>query len=154
MSSLVEAVRAGRVRVSTGPLVSIWADAPGWSATSSRDLHSVSGPLTVTVHVQAVDWVDVEEVRLVLNGVTIFRETVGASPVDRSWTFKLDPPMDAWMIAEAGHPLEDTERPEGSPYATIAPGHVPIGFTNPIWLDRDGDGRFSLTGGLGGRGPR
>ena len=154
VSSLVEGVREGRVRVSTGPLVSIWAETPDWRATSSRTLHSVSGPVTVTIHVQAVDWVDVQEVRLVMNGVVIFREMVGDSPVDRSWSFKLDPSADAWVIAEAGHPLKDGDRPEDGHYATIAPGHVPIGFTNPIWLDRDDDGRFSFTAAPAGQGPR
>jgi len=151
VSGFVEAVRNGEVRVSSGPLVSLRAEAEEWNATSSHALHSVKGLVKVTVRVQAVDWVPVEEVRLVMNGRTIFRELVGDGPVDRSWELELDPKVDTWIIAEAGHPLEVLERPVGTPYSIVAPGHVPIAFTNPIWLDRDGDGRFSPTGEPGDR---
>ena len=152
VSSFVEAIRNGEVRVSSGPLVSLWAETDGWRETSSHALHSLSGAVRVTIRVEAVDWVTVDEVRLVMNGRTIFRDTVGDGPVDRTWTLDLDPKIDAWILAEAGHPLEALERPEGTEYSTVAPGHVPIGFTNPIWLDRDGDGRFSATEEPEGRG--
>ena len=48
------------------------------------------------------------------------------------------------MLAEAGWPLQlgdDGLQPlvEGD-YALVAPGYVPLGFTNPIRLDGDGGG--------------
>lgn len=32
------------------------------------------------------------------------------------------------------------------PYAWVAPGYVPVGFTNPVWLDADGDGVWTPGG--------
>ena len=52
---------------------------------------------------------------------------------------------DSWVVAEAGWPLEDdaTTSPvvEGL-YGLVAPGYVPIGFTNPVRIDADGDGEW------------
>lgn len=43
----------------------------------------------------------------------------------------------------------------GSPpiYSTVAPGFVPIAFTNPIYVDRNGNGRFDPPGVDAGRVP-
>jgi hypothetical protein len=34
----------------------------------------------------------------------------------------------------------------GDIYAAVAPGHRPMAFTNPIWIDADGDGRWQAPG--------
>ena len=67
-----------------------------------------------------------------------------------NWSVPLAFERDSWVLAEAGWPLEREDRPLGTTYATIAPGHVPIGFTNPVFLDADGDGEWRPTGERGG----
>jgi len=60
-----------------------------------------------------------------------------------SWEVELH--RDGWILAEAGWTLDDPELPGGL-YAELAPGHVPLGFTNPVRVDVDGDGRWSAPG--------
>jgi len=47
---------------------------------------------------------------------------------------------DTWILAEAGQPLSAPETPEGGIYGALAPGFVPIAFTNPVYVDRTGNG--------------
>jgi len=154
VGSFVEAIREGRLRVSSGPLVSLTVEAGDQEIRPSHAIHRVAGQVKVTIRVQAVDWVPVDEVRLVINGEVVFQAPVGPSPVDQVWRKTLVLGRDAWVIAEAGWPLDTLERPEGTVFSMVAPGHVPIGFTNPIWLDVDGDGLWSTTAGLEGLGPQ
>jgi hypothetical protein len=34
----------------------------------------------------------------------------------------------------------------GEEYASILPGHIPFAFTNPIYVDADGDGEWTPIG--------
>jgi len=139
-SSLAEwlaAVVDGRVRVSTGPVVG---------------LEVVDG--VARVRVQAASWVPVHQVRVVVNG----REDVvvldpvadgdglfGATDVIHEFPLALD--RDSWVVAEAGWPLTCARDPALlGLYAHVAPGHVPIGFTNPVFVDHDGDGEWTAPG--------
>lgn len=126
----LDAVRSGQVRVSSGPLVSL--------TIVDDQAH---------VRVQAVPWVPVQEVRLVVNNsetlVPLDLSTQGAAVLDRTLVFDLPQGVDLWVVAEAGWPVG--ARPEAEElglYAQIAPGHVPTGFTNPTFLDGDGSGAW------------
>ena len=130
----VEAIRAGAVRVTTGPLVGLQVRCGDTVLSPSHTRAEVNGPCRAEVQVQAADWVPVEEVRLVVNGEVIQRARVGTLGANKRYDFALPGGQDMWVIAEAGWPLEREGRPEGTPYARVAPGHVPVGFTNPIWL--------------------
>jgi hypothetical protein len=56
---------------------------------------------------------------------------------------------DTWLVVETstvnanGNPIP---QPPGGLYNIIAPGFVPIAFTNPIFIDIDGNGRFAPQG--------
>jgi hypothetical protein len=98
--------------------------------------------MTVDIAVSAVPWVPVPEVRLVVNGEVVFQKRVEQTQaIERGrWTVPVTLDKDSWIIAEAGWPLGRKTRPEGTTYARVALGHVPVGFTNPVWVDVDGDG--------------
>ena len=54
---------------------------------------------------------------------------------------------DSWVLVEAGSRLDESSSDplnifdeKWYVYRLLAPGHVPVGFTNPVRLDSDGDG--------------
>ena len=62
----------------------------------------------------------------------------------------LDLDRDSWIVVEAGDALDGELTPD--PFASqIVPGLVPFGFTNPIFVDLEGDG-FDPPG-VGGAAP-
>lgn len=147
--SFVRAIKAGRATVSTGPVVDLVVTA-GTATGTPGDL--VTGPTAVArVTVRAAAWVPVPEVRLVQDGEVV--RTVQPTPEDRradgvlerTWEWPLDGTADTWVLAEAGWPLDDANPfPPAVPglYPRIAPGAAPVGFTNPVRVDRDADGSF------------
>ncbi|MFT4976607.1 MAG: hypothetical protein ACI8S6_002512 [Myxococcota bacterium] len=144
-AALVESVGRGAVTVSSGPIVDLTVE-------SGEDRLRVGDRGTgrdheAVVTVQAAPWVPVTEARLIINGVVVQRQALTsplpAEGVTLRWPVVLE--SDSWIIAEAGWPPEDAEQPGTEAlgmYATVAPGYVPIGFTNPIWLDAEGDGQW------------
>lgn len=137
----VEALQRGHVLVSTGPIVELTAD-----GVQPGDLLRASGTVPVTVRVRAPSWVPVAEVRLVLDGEVVQTWPVGPfdGVLDRTFETTIPVGADTWVLAEAGHPLDSTEQPMlGGRYGQIVPGYVPIGFTNPVRIDGDGDGHWS-----------
>ena len=138
-ADLVSAIDQGRLTVSSGPVVDLTLDGQ-WTPGDRAQ-----GPThTAQVRVRAAPWVPLREVRLIVNGQVVQRtplpEALPPEGVVLTWPLSLE--RDAWVIAEAGWP------PEGpapaaevlGDYARIAPGYAPLGFTNPIWIDADGDG--------------
>jgi hypothetical protein len=147
----IRAVREGRIRVTTGPLVTLTLTA-GTSSAEIGDTIDPAAGVTAHVHVQAPDWVPVEEVRLVIDGEVVETRTLTKS--DRSADGSLDlsdawpvavTGADQWVVAEAGWPL-DRGYPDDTTvlgtYALVVPGYLPMGFTNPVFIDGDGDGMW------------
>jgi hypothetical protein len=150
VGEFVESVRAGSVRVSSGPLVDIRvaADALG-SIDFKGPGERIDGPVdhvVVDVRVRAAPWVPVPEVRLIVDGAVVHRvrlppERVGPdAPIERAaFRWRLPISGDTWVLAEAGWPLDSNERPDSGVYPEVARGHVPIGFTNPVRIEAEGD---------------
>jgi hypothetical protein len=147
----VRAVREGRIRVTTGPLVTLTLTA-GKSSAEIGDTIDPAAGVTAHVHVQAPNWVPVAEVRLVVDGDVV--ETRTLTKADRSADGSLDlsdawpvtvTGADQWVVAEAGWPLDhgypDDPTVLGT-YALVVPGYLPMGFTNPVFIDGDGDGMW------------
>jgi len=208
-------VRAGRMVGTNGPVLSV--------STTSSDSVQVGPSLTpftpapdaaLLIQVSAAPWVPVSEVRILVNGS--LARTITAEldhPVDPLGTegierLTLEVPLadllpesgDAWLVVEAGHPLEpnsdldcdgipdtgdnnrdgvidwrdvddaeltepadgviclessgpltEPEAPEDRSSAlylfrSVVPGGYPLAFTNPLLIDRTGDG-FTSGGG-------
>jgi hypothetical protein len=103
------------------------------------------------VRVDAAPWIPVEEVRVYSNGTLIDTiaipggQVVGGSVRRFKRQLNLaDIDADAFITVEAGLALD----PDGNPLnpvlvdlvQQIEPEIVPLGFTNPIFVDRNGDG--------------
>ncbi|MBW1877438.1 MAG: PHP domain-containing protein, partial [Deltaproteobacteria bacterium] len=148
--AFVGALRQGAVLVSTGPVVDLVLETP-FGASSPGDVVSFTGTALARVRVQAAPWVPVDEVRLVVGGDVVQRWEVPVpepgEPVDMEVVWPIGIAADTWVIAEAGWPLESNGAQPyvGGDYGLVAPGYVPLGFTNPVRIDGDGDGRWGAS---------
>ena len=154
-AELVDALQSGDVLVSTGPVpelrVRTGPDQP-WRGPGEQ----VSGPqVEVKVDLSAAPWVPVQQLRLIVNGEVVEQQTIaqGGDPTgaalahEARWTVPMT--SDGWLLVEAGWPLDGTPaQVDALPTAwrMVARGYVPIGFSNPVRVDADGDGRWSPGG--------
>ncbi len=142
---LVEALRYRReIVVTNGPFIRLRANGVGriGSMVPARPDGPAGEPRVVLeIAVDAPAWVDVDEVEVVANGTVLRRLQVPAS--DRHPRFQDvvedSPKQDTWyVVIVRGY---DSLEPVVTRYkgTTI----TPFAFTNPIWVDVDGDGRFT-----------
>ena len=137
----------GRVLVSLGLLTQMTVE----DKFQVGDLATALGELMrVTVAVLGPSWTSADRVELYANGVKIREQQIEApvSPVEKTrvmWIIPR-PAYDAYLVAIASGP------PVNGPYWPIAKPYQPnsrvwqprvIGATNPIWVDGDGDGKFT-----------
>jgi hypothetical protein len=130
--SVARSVRLGRAIVTSGPFIELRVNdgEPGDHVTIE------GGRVRVEITVRAAEWVDVRRVRLIGNGRTLLEldASAGRDQVSRltyAGELKLD--RDTWLIATA-----TGEQPSDA----VLPGwrSPPRAFTNPVWVDVDGDG--------------
>jgi hypothetical protein len=135
----VRALRAGRAYGSTGPLLELKlrSDKNGSAGDSAQigDLFaSRRGTLELTV--RAAAWVPVSHVTVRVDGAVLHE---GPIETDVPLRLPLEFSQDAFVTVEvSGEP--------GPVYAAVAPSFEPFAFSNPIFVDADGDGRFSPPG--------
>jgi hypothetical protein len=157
-AALDAALKEGRSFGSNGPLVAAFR-VEGGGAQGGRlgdQVPAPGGRVTVEIQVAAAPWVPVDEVRLVVNGET-WRRWRDLPPHDAGHVLRLREraelslAADAFLTLEAGAPL-DAEPADwaashpGLYTGALAPGHVPVAFANPIFVDVDGNGRFDAPG--------
>ncbi|MCO4746343.1 MAG: PHP domain-containing protein [Proteobacteria bacterium] len=134
-----EALREGRARVTSGVFVDLTLE--GATAGDIR----VGGDAEATVRVQAPSWVPSERVAVIQDGVEVWSAVLTETDrdangvLDRTFTVPLTIAADGWVIAEAGFAVGEIPEDLGV-YGQIAPGYVPVGFTNPVRLDVEGLG--------------
>ena len=147
---LVDALEGGRNTVTTGPVVELTVNSDSESGGPGAQISAPGGTVRVQARVRAASWVPVDEVRLVVNGLVQTRVTPHdrqpGQILDQTFSFDVDLDKDGWVLVEAGWPL-DVDAPTGAEaravlgdYARVLPGYVPLGFSNPVRLDVDGDG--------------
>ena len=152
----VEAIRAHRVTVTTGPFVTLRA---AGGEGEGDVVAAPKGRLAVTARVQAPSWVPVSWLRLLVDGQVVKQLPVPAragKPVDFTFTETLELEEDAFVTAEAwGHKAmpyflvgqwaEILKDPAGKllcpPLEGQEPGMATVGVTNPLFVDGDGDGK-------------
>lgn len=135
---LVESVRDGAVFVSYGPIVDLRVNGAGLGALVGEE----AGEARVEARVRCASWLHAAEARIFANGALLATYPLKASP---------GAPLDA-NVFHVDHPSIDTwyllfVEGEGdlSPVAR-ASGLRPVAFTNPIFVDADGDGAFAPPG--------
>ena len=71
------------------------------------------------------------------------RNADGSLDLTAAWPVAITPGADQWVVAEAGWPL-DRGYPDDTSvlgtYALVVPGYLPMGFTNPVFIDGNDDG--------------
>lgn len=138
-ATFMAAVRAGQMVVSGGYLVEIGSGeyrigdlVPGTRADS--------GELAIDVHVQAPSWLGDATLEIVVNNEVVDTRPVPASTgleAERiKGVIKVPVPAgaDAWIVARVVN---------GPDMAPVLPGATSFGFTNPVFFDGDGDGKFT-----------
>jgi hypothetical protein len=91
---------------------------------------------TLVVKVDAAPWVPIAEWRAYVNGELVHRAPIGAGG---EASLRLAFERDAFVTVEVEGPAEGL-------YRDALPDFVPFAFTNPIFVDVDGNGRFDAPG--------
>lgn len=136
-SELSENIKAGKVTVACGLLAGITANdtyGPGSTITPGTD------GVKLRLQVQAASWISCKRAELIRNGVVEasfeIPESTDAARLDT--TFVVSPEKDSWylLIAYGDKPMFPMV---GTPQRPI----TPLGFTNPIWVDGNQDGKMT-----------
>ena len=152
-AALVRAIKEGRSFVSTGPIVSVLVNRRGTlgdlipikgGGTLGDLVQAKGGRVKVDIRVSGAPWLDVSEVRLIVNGM---RQEPLPMELEAGGTLKfkdralLELEKDAWIAVEVkGRPslYPVIQQRTG---ATDAEGAVvPYALTNPVFVDVDGNG--------------
>jgi hypothetical protein len=141
-AALVAALKRGRAFVSNGPIVTVRANG---RATFGDLVQAKRGRVDLDIAVTGAPWLDVSEVRLVVNGER--RPPLPIAGADgRTVKFyghvRVEMPSDGWIAVEVRgarplYPLIQQRAGNGDPDRAA----IPYALTNPILVDADGDGR-------------
>ncbi|MGV3757098.1 MAG: CehA/McbA family metallohydrolase [Verrucomicrobiota bacterium] len=146
VNAACRSLKAGRASVSFG----LFADMDVAQKFHLGDLATnLTDEFIVTVHADSPSWTWVQKVELFANGVKI-RETDYLQPrvrLRRSSGFVLNRPFhDVYLVGLATGPgvtapFAETPRPYQPTSKTFTP--KVLASTNPIWIDGDGDGKYT-----------
>jgi hypothetical protein len=140
--ALIKALKEGRSFVSAGPVVSVRANG---RATFGDLVSAKKGRVDLDITVSGAPWMDVSEVRVVVNGVRrepIAAEAKPGAVVKFRDRVRLTLERDAWIAVEvigraSLYPLVQQRSDDGKAENAA----LPYVLTNPIYVDADGDGR-------------
>jgi hypothetical protein len=136
VDDFVRALKEGRALVTNGPYLqaSVGGAFPGGTARAGPD-HEVR--LEIEVH--AAPWIDVSSLEVVVNGTVAWRANVTLT--DGWVSRKVDVPIarDSWVVVlvRGKKPLDGV---------LPVKGVLPFAFQNPVWVDADGDGKWTAPG--------
>jgi hypothetical protein len=145
LDPLLSSLRSGAAVASTGPLLDVTVNGVGPGGLVAGP----AGTVTIAISLYAADWIPIDEVRVVVNGVAqvVPMTSFTASSTDfllRTATLSgvaMPAGKDAWVVVEAGVPLATTGAYQpGTPWNKIMKGIYPIAVTNPVFVDVDGGG--------------
>lgn len=142
---VVKAIKEGRSFVSNGPIVTVRANGRGRMGDVVR---AKKGKVELEVRVESAPWIDVAEVRLVVNGERkppLEMEGGDGKAVRFKDDVEITLERDAWIAVEVrgkGSLYPVVQQRAGSGGAADAAA-FPYAMTNPIFFDVDGDGKCS-----------
>jgi hypothetical protein len=138
---VADAIRKNRAVASTGPFVSLQVDGADIGDTV---IPKTAGQVTIAVRVDAPRWIDVDTLRIYVNGTlkrTIAIANAGQRPrFNGSFTENIS--ADSWVVAFATgtQPLPPDVVGEYSQYNGYQ--MKPWAITNPVYVDADGNGQW------------
>lgn len=124
------AIQAGNVYGTTGPQLDFNLSGTQMGETYRGTTATLSG------HVRSPDWINADMLKIQINGETLHEialETDGAFSIDLSF------PQDSFVTLEVSGEA-------GDGYSAVYPGFTPYAFSNPIYVDADGDGIWTPPG--------
>jgi hypothetical protein len=126
---VVHAIRSGNVLVCGGPLIEVRVDhQPMGSTVVARE-----GVVQVQIRLAAPSWVRVNRVKLYVNGSVVQELPIDhprGKPLSWQQSLPLRVEKDSWLVVLA----------EGEGFTALYPNLRPASFTNPIYIDIDGNG--------------
>lgn len=127
-----DALLAGRSQVSSAPFITFTLDGKTLGSTVVPETSGSS--VMASVRVEAASWVPLDTVLLIGNGEIVQQWDVSGTQglVRLDTAIELMPLQDTWYHVIAVD-LDETLTP-------LYPGRTCAALTNPIWVDRDGDG--------------
>jgi hypothetical protein len=134
IDSVLAAVRGGRAFGSSGPIPLVELVGGGQRAAIGDTIEGREFNLVVTA--QAAPWVNVDQVLVYVDGVSVHQ---GAIKAGQTIEVPLTVARDSFVFVELYGQATEI-------YRVIAPGFIPMAFTNPIWIDADGDGHWQAPG--------
>ena len=129
-AAFVRAVREGRCFGTTGPLLELTLGNAGLGERF-RGREAV-----LRLQVRAAPWVSVRQARVYLDGRLVRSEPILAGG-------QLELPL---QFERDGFVTVEVEGDPDATYAALLPKFKPFAFTNPIFVDADGDGRWTAPG--------
>lgn len=130
VDAFVAAILGGRSFGTTGPFV----EASLGDASPGDTFAGRSGTLRISV--RAASWVPVSALRVQVDGEPALTRAVAAGDT-------LEIPL---VFERDGFVTLEVEGEASETYATLLPRYHPLAFTNPIYVDADGDGRWTAPG--------
>lgn len=145
--AFVEAMRQGRATVSFGLWVNL--EVKGKEAVGSLST-ATGGIVELEAVVSGASWVRADRLEVFVNGTSALVKDLGPIP---DGAFRLRQPLrvpipshDAWLVVVASGPgVNEPFWAMPRPYQPTSLIWTPkvLGITNPLWLDGDGDGRYT-----------
>jgi hypothetical protein len=146
VAAACRALRAGRATVSLGLLAGLTVNDRSGVGDLATDLGAT---LRVAVEVDGPSWSHADRVELYANGVLVHEATVApTTEPDRAqvvWELPR-PDHDRYLVAVASGPgITDPSWAIARPYQPTSRAWTPrvLAVTNPVYLDADGDGRWT-----------
>jgi len=142
-AALLQALKKGRSFVSNGPLVEFRINGKHMSGDTFT---AKSGKVKVRIKVWSAPWIEVSEVRLIVNGERTVKRPVNvkaAGAVKFKENLSLALTKDSYVILEVVgrktlYPVHQEQQRSGR----IKDAAVPYALTNPVFIDLDGNGVF------------
>jgi len=130
-TAAIQAVLQSRVVVSGGAFIDLLVNE---QYTVGAQVVDTDGSLELKVRLQAPSWVPVATLEIVANGEVVQTANVAPSTdvVRLEKTFTLNPTRDTWYVVLAKELTTDL--------APVAGGARMLSFTNPVYVDVDGNG--------------
>ena len=129
-SAFTEAIRRGRVVGTTGPMIDLKLGdvGPGDRFVGAQGLLSVD--------VRAAPWVPAHALRVYVDAELVAEASTAPG---EHYEIPLEFARDSFVIVEVWGEASKA-------YAAVFPNAVPVGFTNPIFVDADGDDVWTAPG--------
>ncbi len=145
-AALFKAVKEGRSFVSNGPVIAVKA---GRKATFGDTVTAKGGRVDLDVTVTGAPWLDVAEVRIIVNGERKETLAAGGRGEEGVGTLKLERRVrlaverDAWVVVEVvGRKSMFPNLQQRSANGAADGSAVAYALTNPIFIDADGNGKM------------